>query len=108
IVHPLKLHLMSTTFSANREAVTTFSPGLPLRLPCEQVVIYHPTATRLRQFDLQGKATCLNLCPRFTSTSSTKNHQPFLRDQTLRTRLHAQLGGISKTLGCAPILTGGV
>src|SRR6266704_6455859 len=39
---------------------------------------------------------------------STKNRQPFLRDQTLRTRLHAQLGGISKTLGCAPILTGGV
>src|SRR6266581_8887729 len=39
---------------------------------------------------------------------STKNRQPFLRDKVIRTRLHAQLGGISKTLGCAPILTGGV
>ena len=39
---------------------------------------------------------------------STKNRQPFLRDLDIRTRLHAQLGGISKTLGCAPILTGGV
>ena len=38
---------------------------------------------------------------------STKNRQPFLRDLDIRTRLHAQLGGISKTLGCAPILTGG-
>src|SRR5213076_1455062 len=38
---------------------------------------------------------------------STKNRQPFLRDVEMRTRLHAQLGGISKTLGCAPILTGG-
>src|SRR2546421_12424024 len=26
----------------------------------------------------------------------------------MRTRLHSQLGGISKTLGCALILTGGV
>lgn len=39
---------------------------------------------------------------------STKNRKPFLRDEKLRRRLHAQLGGISKTLGCAPILTGGV
>src|SRR5438094_9943154 len=39
---------------------------------------------------------------------STKNRQPFLRDVEMRTRLHSQLGGISKTLGCAPILTGGV
>ena len=39
---------------------------------------------------------------------STKNRQPFLRDKVIRTQLHAQLGGISKTLGCAPILTGGV
>src|SRR2546423_5939288 len=38
---------------------------------------------------------------------STKNRQPFLRDVEMRTRLHSQLGGISKTLGCAPILTGG-
>lgn len=39
---------------------------------------------------------------------STKNRQPFLRDVGARTRLHSQVGGISKTLGCAPILTGGV
>src|SRR5947207_9387093 len=39
---------------------------------------------------------------------STKNRQPFLRDKVIRTRLHAQLGGISKTLGCAPIRVGGV
>ena len=39
---------------------------------------------------------------------STKNRQPFLRDLDIRTSLHAQLGGISKTLGCAPILTGGI
>ena len=38
----------------------------------------------------------------------TKNRQPFLRDVEMRTRLHSQLGGISKTLGCALILTGGV
>ena len=38
---------------------------------------------------------------------STKTRQLFLRDKVLRTRLHAQLGGISKTLGCAPILAGG-
>ena len=38
---------------------------------------------------------------------STKDRQPFLRDLDTRTRLHAQLGRISKTLGCAPILTGG-
>jgi len=39
---------------------------------------------------------------------STKNREPFLRDPDLRVRLHSELGGISKTLGCAPILTGGV
>jgi len=39
---------------------------------------------------------------------STKNRQPFLREQDMRARLHAELGGITKTLGCAPILTGGV
>ena len=39
---------------------------------------------------------------------STKNRQPLLRDVEMRTRLHSQLGGISKTLGCAPILTGGI
>ena len=39
---------------------------------------------------------------------STKNRQPFLRGVEMRTRLHSQLGGISKALGCAPILTGGI
>src|SRR4051812_1562263 len=39
---------------------------------------------------------------------STKNRQPFLRDVEMRTNLHSQLGGISKTLGCATILIGGV
>ena len=39
---------------------------------------------------------------------STKNREPFLRDPNTRTQLHAQLGGISKTLGCVPILTGGI
>ena len=38
---------------------------------------------------------------------STKNRQPFLRDSEMRTNLHAQLGGISKTLDCAPLITGG-
>jgi putative transposase len=39
---------------------------------------------------------------------STRNREPFLRNFEMRTKLHAQLGGISKTLGCPPILTGGV
>jgi REP element-mobilizing transposase RayT len=39
---------------------------------------------------------------------STKDRRPFLRDREVRAQLHAQLGGISKTLGCAPILIGGV
>src|SRR5438045_5481331 len=39
---------------------------------------------------------------------STKNRQPLLRDVEMRTRLHSQLGGISKELGCTPIITGGV
>ena len=39
---------------------------------------------------------------------STKNRQPFLRDPIIRKQMHAQLGGISKTLDCAPILIGGV
>ena len=38
---------------------------------------------------------------------STKNRQPFLRDQDMRMKLHSQIGGISKTIGCAPIQTGG-
>ena len=39
---------------------------------------------------------------------STKNRQPFLRDPIIRKQMHSQLGGISKTLACAPILVGGV
>ena len=39
---------------------------------------------------------------------STKHRQPFLRDRSLRIDLHSFLGGISKTLECPPILTGGV
>ena len=39
---------------------------------------------------------------------STKSRLPFLKDKEIRARLHSQLGGISNTLGCAPILTGGV
>jgi putative transposase len=39
---------------------------------------------------------------------STKERRAHLRDRTTREALHAFLGGISKTLGCAPILIGGV
>jgi|SRR6267378_3285085 len=39
---------------------------------------------------------------------STKNREPFLRDQEVRGELHAQLGGISKKLECPPIITGGM
>jgi len=39
---------------------------------------------------------------------STKERRPFLRDETIRESLHAYLGGISKQLGCAPIITGGI
>jgi REP-associated tyrosine transposase len=39
---------------------------------------------------------------------STKSHRPFLRDKAIREKLHAELGGISKTLECAPLLVGGV
>ena len=39
---------------------------------------------------------------------STKHRQPFLQDPRIRSHLHSQLGGISKTIGCAPVLTGGV
>jgi len=40
--------------------------------------------------------------------SSTKNRQPFLRDSEMRVALHAELGGISKRLDCAPMITGGM
>jgi len=39
---------------------------------------------------------------------STKQRRPFFRDPDLRLALHRQLGRISKELGCAPIVTGGV
>ncbi len=39
---------------------------------------------------------------------STKDRRPLLRDQSIRSELHAYLGGISDRLGCAPILIGGV
>jgi putative transposase len=39
---------------------------------------------------------------------STKDRIPFLRDRKIRTRLHQQLGGISKRLECPTLLVGGV
>lgn len=39
---------------------------------------------------------------------STKHRLPLLRDDSLRRDLHSFLGGASKTLGCPPILVGGV
>ena len=39
---------------------------------------------------------------------STKDRWPFFRDRDLCAELHSELGGISKILGCAPIITGGV
>jgi REP element-mobilizing transposase RayT len=39
---------------------------------------------------------------------STKERRPFLRDESIRHSLHLYLGGISKRLRCAPIITGGV
>ena len=39
---------------------------------------------------------------------STKERRPFLRDETMRHSLHSYLGGISKQLECAPIITGGM
>ena len=38
----------------------------------------------------------------------TKERRPFLRDKSVRDKLHAQLGGISKTLECPPLIVGGV
>ena len=39
---------------------------------------------------------------------STKERRPFLRDKTIRDKLHAQRGGISKTLECPSLMVGGV
>jgi putative transposase len=38
---------------------------------------------------------------------STKERRPVLRDENMRSALHAYLGGISKRLGCPPLITGG-
>ena len=72
-------------------------------------MIYHPTATRLRQSrSWRNRDASISFCRLHHLVFSTKNRQSFLRDEDLRSGLHAQIGGISKTLGCAPILTGGV
>ncbi len=39
---------------------------------------------------------------------STKNRAPLLRDQDLRSRLHAYIAGTLHNIGCEPILIGGV
>ena len=39
---------------------------------------------------------------------STKDRQPFLRDQAVREMLHAHLGTVSRRLDCPPVLVGGV
>ena len=39
---------------------------------------------------------------------STKERRPFLLDLEVRAAMHSYLGGISKQLGCAPIVTGGM
>lgn len=39
---------------------------------------------------------------------STKERRPYLRDIGLREEMHRQLGGASKTLGCPPLIVGGV
>ena len=38
---------------------------------------------------------------------STKERRPFLRDEKTSDALHAYLGGISKQLGCPPLIIGG-
>ncbi len=35
---------------------------------------------------------------------ATKDRRPFLRDEKMRAALHAYLGGISKQLGCPPLI----
>jgi putative transposase len=39
---------------------------------------------------------------------STKERRPLLKDAAIRESVHRQLGGISKRLGCAPVIVGGV
>jgi len=39
---------------------------------------------------------------------STKERRPLLRDENMRSALHAYLGGISRQLECPPLIVGGV
>jgi REP element-mobilizing transposase RayT len=39
---------------------------------------------------------------------STKGRRPFLREIETRAAVHSYLGGVSKQLGCAPIVIGGM
>ncbi len=39
---------------------------------------------------------------------STKDRRPLLADDELRREMHQQLGGTSRTLGCPPLIVGGV
>ncbi|MDP1798170.1 MAG: IS200/IS605 family transposase [Planctomycetaceae bacterium] len=39
---------------------------------------------------------------------STKDRMPFLQDADIRSQMHAELGGISKSLNCLPMIVGGV
>jgi REP element-mobilizing transposase RayT len=39
---------------------------------------------------------------------STKNRHPFLRDPGLRDEMFRQLGGVSQTLDCGPLIVGGM
>ncbi len=39
---------------------------------------------------------------------STKNREPFLKDDDVRKRLHAYMAGVLQGIGCEPVLIGGV
>lgn len=39
---------------------------------------------------------------------STKDRYPYLTDLKLRSEVHSYLGGIAKSLGCQPVIVGGV
>ena len=39
---------------------------------------------------------------------STKDRRAYLQDQQLREEMHCYLGGISKRIDCAPLITGGI
>lgn len=38
---------------------------------------------------------------------STKEREPFLQEPAIRKEMHAYLGGVSKKLGCPPVVVGG-